>query len=188
LKAGTSYLKRMVLIVFVVFSVAACGTPVTSKFEGDEAAQRAELMRRPSMEEASARYLGMLGRMRDALAAEFPWIQWIQGQKLGRAGCADFPAYGSEGESQTLGVWTASGNLPDAQWPRAQQIADDVAQEYGFGPARTIVSRPSDHQVVGFDQYGATYKLGTAKNTVLGGTTGCHLPQAVKDRIAATGR
>ncbi|MGI8306864.1 LppA family lipoprotein [Saccharopolyspora hattusasensis] len=179
----------MVLVALMAFSVAACGgTPVTSKFEGDEAAQRAELLRRPSIEEASARYLDMLGRMRDALAAEFPWIQWVQGQKLGRAGCADFPAYGSEGESQTLGVWTASGNLPDAQWPRAQQIVEDVARGYGFGPVRAIVSRPSDHEVVALDEYRATYKIGTAKNTVLSGGTGCHLPQAVKDRVAATGR
>jgi predicted LppA-like lipoprotein len=188
LKAGTSYLKRMVLIVFVGFSVTACGgTPVISKFEGDEAAQRAELMRRPSLEEATAQYLEMLGRVRDELAAQFPWIQWVQADDLGRAGCAQFPAFRSDGETRTLGIWTANGNLPDAQWPRAQQIADDVAQGYGFGPARTIVSRLSDHEVVGSDQYRATYKIGTAKNTVLSGNTGCHLPQAVKDRIAATG-
>ncbi|MER6991622.1 LppA family lipoprotein [Saccharopolyspora hirsuta] len=161
---------------------------MTSKFEGDEAAERAELMRRPSIEEAGPRYLEMLGRIRDALAAEFSWIQWSYDRKLSRAGCSDFRAYGSDGESQTLGVWTASGNLPDVQWPRAQEIAENISREYGFGPVHTIVSRPSDHQVVGFDQYGATFKLGTAKNTVMSGTTGCHLPQAVKDRIAATGR
>ncbi|MER5389938.1 LppA family lipoprotein [Saccharopolyspora sp. NPDC002686] len=161
---------------------------MTSSFEGNEAEQREELLRRPSMEEASARYLEMLGRMRDALTAEFPSLQWVQDDDLRSSGCPEFPAYRSDGASQTLGLWSANGNLPDDQWPRAQQIAEDVSREYGFGPVRTIVSRPSDHQVVGFDQYGATYKLGTAKNTVLNGTTSCHLPQAVKDRIASTGR
>lgn len=162
------------------------GTPVTSKFEGDEATQRAELMSRPSIEEASARYLEMLGRMRDALSAEFPWLQWVHNQDLNHAGCANFDS--PDGEIQTLGIWSANGNLPDEQWPRAQQIADDISREYGFGPSRAIVDRPADHEVVGKDQFGATYEFGTGKRTVLSGGTDCHLPQVAKDRIAATGR
>ncbi|MDA3626492.1 LppA family lipoprotein [Saccharopolyspora sp. WRP15-2] len=161
---------------------------MTSSFEGDESAQREELMRRPSIEEVTARYQEMLGRVRDALASEFPWIQWMQSDEIGRAGCAQFPAFRSDGETRTLGIWTANGNLPDAQWPRAQQLTEAVAREYGFGPVRAIVDRPSDHEVVSFDQYGANIKIGTAKNTVLSGGTDCHLPQAVKERIASTGQ
>lgn len=186
---GVSKVKRMVLALLVAFSVVGCGgNELMSKFEGDEAAQRAELMRRPSIEEASSRYLEMLGRIREALAAEFPWIQWEHNRDLGRAGCAEFPAFRNDGETRTLGIWTASGNLPDAQWPRAQEIAEGIAHQYGFGPVRIIANRPSDHEVIGFDEFRATYEFGTGKNTVLSGTTGCHLLQTVKDRIAATGR
>lgn len=182
-------MKRLVLALIVVFAVSACGgNELTSEFAGDEDAQRAELMRRPSAEEASARYLEMLGRIREGLTAEFPDLRWEQRDDQGSAGCAQFPAYRSEAETRTLGFWGALGNLPDAQWPRAQEIAGKIAQEYGFGPVRTIVNSPSNHEIVGFDGYGASYTMGTAKNTTLSGTTSCHLPQAVKDRIAATGQ
>lgn len=67
---------------------------------------------------------------------------------------------------------------PDTRWDDAVRIVAEVTGEYGFGPPQTIVDRPSDHEITGFDSYGAKYLFGTAANTVLLVSTGCHLPRA----------
>jgi hypothetical protein len=183
-------LKRLALVLLLsVVVVSGCGgNDLTSKFEGDEAAQRTELMRRPSIEEASARYQEMLGRIRDGLTARFPWMRWETSQELLRAGCAEFDSFKSDLESQTLGVWVAFGDLPDAEWPEVQRIATDIAAGYGFGAPRVMSDRPGDRTITSLDQYGAAYSVSGGRNIALNGSTDCHLPQVVKDRIAATGR
>ncbi|MCX2729670.1 LppA family lipoprotein [Saccharopolyspora sp. NFXS83] len=178
-------MKRFAILAALTLSLTGCGGgELGPEYGGSMEEQRAELMSRPSMEEASARYLEMQDRIRDELGAAFPWIQWEQSRELHRAGCSDFDAFTDTGESKTLGVWRAEGNIPDPEWPRAEQIVAQVSAEYGFTPPETVVSRPSDHQVVGSDRYGAGYRFGTAKRTVLSGSTGCHLPQAEKDKLA----
>ena len=178
-------MKRFALLALVALSITGCGgNNLGPEFGGSMEEQRAELMSRPSIEEASARYLEMHTKIRDQLTAAYPWMRWEQARELNRAGCSDFDAFTDIGESQTLGVWRANGNIPDAEWPRAQQIVADVSREYGFAAPETVVSRPSDHQVVGSDRFGGGYRFGTAKNTVINGSTGCHLPQAEKDKQA----
>ncbi|MPZ67798.1 MAG: hypothetical protein GEU83_20710 [Pseudonocardiaceae bacterium] len=78
-----------------------------------------------------------------------------------------------------MASWYAPGNLPDARWPQALAIVTEVTGRYGFAPPEIIVDRPNEHTIVGTGQYGATYDFGTAVNTVLGVSTGCHRnPQA----------
>ncbi|GAB2676344.1 hypothetical protein GCM10027271_41600 [Saccharopolyspora gloriosae] len=146
--------------------------------------QRAELLQRPSIEEVTSRYQEMHSRIRDELAQSFPSIRWEEVEKGTKAGCIGFDDFSSASESNTLAMWATDGTIPDPEWPRAEQIVAQVSAEYGFTPPETVVSRPSDHQVVGSDRYGAGYRFGTAKRTVLSGSTGCHLPQAEKDKLA----
>jgi predicted LppA-like lipoprotein len=184
-----SIVKRLALALLVVLAVAGCeGNEVVSEFEGDEQQQRAELMRRPSLEDASARYQEMLARMRNELTTSFPWMNWRTSQGLTRAGCAEFKVYKEELETHYLGVWVAYGDLSDADWPRAQQVIADIGRSYGFGEPRIMSDRPGNHEITALDQYGASYSIGAGHNIAINGSTGCHLPQAVKDRIAATGR
>ena len=77
----------------------------------------------------------------------------------------------------------APGNLPDAQWDRAVSIVDTVVRSYGFnsGPIR-VINRPSDHEVDFYDSYQAELVFGTAVNTTMTFTTGCHLTAEAKKR------
>ncbi len=145
--------------------------------------QRAELLRRPGIEEITRRYEEMQARTRDELAQQFPWLDWRHVEDGTKAGCTGFDEFSGIAESNTLDMWSAEGNIPDPDWPRAEQIVARITAEYGFTPPETVVSRPADHQIVGSDTYGAGYRFGTAKRTVLSGSTGCHLPQAEKDKF-----
>ena len=132
------------------------------------------LAQRPPIEAIRATYEEMQARLRDRLSAEVGSLQWVNDRNFSGAGCADFPNVG--GQSLTLDSWTSKGNLPDARWHDAVRIVAEVTGEYGFGPPQTIVDRPSDHEITATDPYGAKYLFGTAANTVLLVSTGCHLP------------
>ncbi|WP_243794059.1 LppA family lipoprotein [Saccharopolyspora gloriosae] len=146
--------------------------------------QETELVRRPSIEEVHLRYSDMDARLKQQLSANFPWMHWERVQDVNRAACADFDAFKNVAESWTLGIWGTEGNMPDADWARAQQIFADVTGEFGFTPPRTIVDRSGNHRVTTADQYGATYNFGSGKRTSFSGETGCHLPQTEQDKQA----
>ncbi|MER7010805.1 LppA family lipoprotein [Saccharopolyspora sp. NPDC000359] len=180
--------QRVVLILLLLVLASGCGgNELTSEHGGSSQEQRAELLRRPSMEEASARYQEMLSRMRDELAKRFSWMRWETSQEAISAGCAEFDFAKDELESQTLGVWVAFGDIPEEEWPQVQQIVSEIASAHGFGRPRIMSDRPGEHTFTALDQYGAAYTVSGGRNISINGTTGCHLPQAVKDRIAVTG-
>ncbi len=135
---------------------------------------RATLAQRPTIEEIRVSYEAMQVLLRDQLSAEVGPMQWVNDQNSGQAGCADFPGVG--GQSLTLDRWTSEGNLSDALWDRAVAIVAEVTGEYGFGAPEVVVDRPSDHEISANDPYGGGYLFGTAVNTVLMVSTGCHLP------------
>lgn len=132
----------------------------------------ATLAQRPTIESIRAVYEQMQTRLRDRLTAEVGPMQWVNRKNFSGAGCGD----GVDGQSLTLDGWKSEGNLHDTRWGDAVRIVAEVTGEYGFGPPQTIVDRPSDHEITGFDSYGAKYLFGTAANTVLLVSTGCHLP------------
>ena len=74
------------------------------------------------------------------------------------------------------------GNLPDSQWDRAVSIVTEVAGRHGFGAPRVIVSGPSDHEVSFRDTDNGELLFGTGANTILGGSTGCHLTEDAHQR------
>jgi predicted LppA-like lipoprotein len=135
---------------------------------------RSLLQQRPSIEEISERYEQMQQRLLDRLDAEVGPLSWAVSDPVSRAGCTEFPDI-FDAESWVLQSWRAPGNLPDARWPQAVAVVEEITREYGFGEPEIIVNRSGDHEITGNDQYGAVYQFGTAANTVLMITTGCHL-------------
>jgi hypothetical protein len=141
--------------------------------EGDDMNEKlVTLAQRPTIESIKVTYEQMQARLRDRLSAEVGPMQWVNRENFSGAGCGD----GVDGQSLTLDGWKSEGNLPDARWGDAVRIVAEVTSEYGFGPPQTIVDRPSDHEITATDPYGAKYLFGTAANTVLLVSTGCHLP------------
>lgn len=161
---------RWLLTALVLATLAVACT--SERNDVDE--KLAALAQRPTIEEVSVSYETMQAQLRDRLSAEVGLPQWVNDQNLSGAGCADFPGVG--GQSRTLDSWTSPGNLPDTQWDRTVAIVAEVTGGYGFGPPKTVVDRPGDHEITATDRHGGSYQFGTARNTVLMVSTGCHLP------------
>ncbi|MQA16172.1 MAG: hypothetical protein GEV09_19100 [Pseudonocardiaceae bacterium] len=162
---------RLVIVGVFAALVAGCAGQTPG---GDMEEQQATLAHRPTIDEMTARYERMQAELRQRLVVEIGISEWVKRSELSGSGCGDFPDVPAA-ESRRLGTWYSPGNLPDARWPRALGIVTEVTGAYGFAPPEIIVDRPNDHTIVGIDQYGASYEFGTAVNTVLGVSTGCHL-------------
>jgi hypothetical protein len=172
-------MRKPVLIFLGALLATGCSTEPRPTQGENMQDHRATLQQRPSIEEITARYNQMQQKLRDRLSTEIGSLTWSVSDPLSRAGCADFTDV-QEAESRVLDSWKSEGNLPDADWPRAVAILREVTAEYGFAEPEAIVDRPSDHEVQASDGFGARYQFGTANNTLLMLSTGCHLPQAAK--------
>lgn len=161
---------RLVIVLAFAALVAGCAFGGSERDDMDE--KFATLAQRPTIEDIRVTYEDMQARLRDRLSAEVGPMQWVNDQNFSGAGCGD----GVDGQSRTLDSWTSEGNLPDARWEDAVRVVAEVTGDYGFGAPQVIVDRPSDHEITGFDSFGAKYLFGTAVNTVLMVSTGCHLP------------
>ncbi|WP_344430422.1 LppA family lipoprotein [Amycolatopsis minnesotensis] len=135
-----------------------------------------ELMQRPDIEQAQEIYTTMLTTIRERLTAELGRA-WKQGDDLSGSGCGNgYPGLDADGEIRRLPRWDSPGNLPDAQWPRAQELVGQIAATYGFNPApKVFKDAPSNHDVVYRKSDGALLNFGTGKNTSVRVDTGCHL-------------
>lgn len=161
------------LVTVVMLAVLAAGCANQTPEGGTVQEQQATLAQRPTIDEITARYERMQAELRQRLVSEIGISEWVKRSELTGSGCGDFPDL-PNAESRSLGNWRSEGNLPDARWPQAQAIVTEVTGRYGFAPD-FVVDRPNDHTIIGIDQYGASYEFGTAVNTVLGVSTGCHL-------------
>jgi predicted LppA-like lipoprotein len=174
------------VIVVVVALLSACaenkGKALASQFT--------ELMGRPDIEAAAQRYEEMQTKITETLTAESIASDWRQdeGSSSVRGCLPAFPEVDSAAnEVRALKMWSSPGNLADEKWDRAVALVNEVARGYGFGDVRVVVNRPSDHEVSIRDGYGAEILFGTAKNTILGVTTGCHLTVEAHQRGVPTG-
>ncbi len=168
----TRLTRLMTMVMLAAILTAGCaGTTPGSDMSVQE--QQATLAARPTIDEMTARYERMQAELRQRLADEIGITEWTKISEGNRSGCGDFSEVPTA-ESRRLGVWRSEGNLPDARWPQAVAIATEVTGDYGFAPPEIVVDRPGDHAIVGIDQYGASFDLGTVANTVLGVSTGCH--------------
>ncbi|MEY8042623.1 LppA family lipoprotein [Saccharopolyspora cebuensis] len=140
----------------------------------DMAAKRAELQARPSIEDTDQRYLALEAAVKQALTERFG-ARWQSGSERGSSGCRSHPGVG--GQEHSSPTFTFEPALSDADWPEAQRIVTTIGHEHGFADPETVVDRPDDHVIVGHDDYGGSYRLGTARRTTFSTRTGCHLPQ-----------
>lgn len=182
-------MKRILCaITCVVVVVAGCGANFSGRPSVNQTdKQFAELMKRPDIDQAVARYEEMYAEVRRQLTAAIPSLQWQQTNPAGGAACGpDYAAldYGAREDAviRGLGNWAADGNIPDAQWDHAVSVVRTVVQGYGFDTGLVVVNRPSDHEVDFHDPDQAELGFGTAVNTTLLLITGCHLTAEAKSR------
>jgi hypothetical protein len=138
------------------------------------------------------RYEEMRTKIRDKLTTEGLAREWEAKGDASVRGCrSGFSEAFSEIDDNTAEVrglsnWVSSGNLSDDKWEKAVSVVAEIAREYSFGEPRVVVNRPSDHEVSIKDGYGAEVLFGTAKNTIITLTTGCHLTVAAHQRGTPT--
>jgi hypothetical protein len=155
---------------------AACSSP--GEFTQEETVDaQAKLASRPTSEEMVTRYDQMQQRIRDRIDAELGPHTWFQANDGAESTCGfDFPT-SLGGRTVHLPLWGFEGNIPDQDWPRARQLVADIAAKYGFASAGAQIDTPGRHDAGGIDTtLGAYYRFGTAVNTSIQVTTGCHLP------------
>ncbi|GAA4658458.1 LppA family lipoprotein [Amycolatopsis sacchari] len=174
----------------LVLELAGCGgddrtgSPMSATPDPSRLAKQfADLVQRPDIDQATARYEAMSGQIRDALSRVYPDLRWRQTSQLTGAACGfGYPGLETDGEQRGLANWMAPGSIPDGRWDEAVQVVRTVALKYGFDKVVTTVSRPEDHEVVFSDLYDAELNFGSAVNTTLLVRTGCHLTAEAKKR------
>ncbi|WP_020669313.1 LppA family lipoprotein [Amycolatopsis nigrescens] len=146
----------------------------------------AELMKRPDIEQAEAEYQGLLATIREKLVTDIGIAAWVPSDdEPSAAGCGDkFPGLGADGQTRFYRSGKSPGNLPDADWPRAVSLTAELARQHGFGEPAVNVDRPADHEVILRHPNGAELIFGTANNTTLALSTGCHLTAEAHKRGA----
>ncbi|PFG47913.1 putative LppA-like lipoprotein [Amycolatopsis sulphurea] len=151
--------------------------------------QFAELMKRPDIDQASARYEQMYGETRQRLVAEFPTLQWRQSLEQTSASCGnDFAAVNAglrthDAIVRGMGNWVGTGGFRDDQWERALATVGEVAHQYGFDAhPKVIANQPGNHESIFRDEYNAELTFGVGKNVGLTFESGCHLTAEAKKR------
>ncbi|NMI02068.1 LppA family lipoprotein [Pseudonocardia acidicola] len=137
---------------------------------------QAQLAARPSSQQMITRYEEMQKQIRDQLDAAIGPFPWKITDKGIQAGCGG-DLTNTDGVVVYMPMWEFSGNIPDADWPRAKQIVTTITTRYGFTAPTLQIDQPGHHTTTAVDPtLGANYDFGTETNTVLQVTTGCHRP------------
>ncbi|MCE7011345.1 LppA family lipoprotein [Kibdelosporangium philippinense] len=146
--------------------------------------QFTELAKRPDIEQINGEYERMLEQIRDQLVAEIGITAWVPDENPRRASLcgAEFNDVGGDGEVRLYSSGHSPGNLPDAKWADALKLVESIVGQHGFKLHGAVVDRPGDHEVTFGNDWGAELLFGTAKNTTLSITTGCHLTQEAHQR------
>jgi hypothetical protein len=142
-----------------------------------------ELMKRPSITQVEADYQSMFQTIRERLTAEVGVAEWVpDDDPISSSACAGSISNLDGAEVRRYDAGMSPGNLPDAKWDQAVAIVTEVAGQHAFGAPDVIVSGPSDHEVSLRNAYNGELLFGTGANTILGGSTGCHLTEEAHDR------
>lgn len=144
----------------------------------------AELRKRPDLEQTEADARKMLDEIRGELVSRIGIAPWEPGKGEAYTGSAcggDFQNIAGA-EKRRFSSGRSPGNLPDAKWGEAVELVKSIAGRYGFDKHGVVVDRPSDHEVTFGNDYGAELWFGTAVNTTLSLTTGCHLTREAHQR------
>lgn len=141
------------------------------------------LMKRPNLTQVEADYQSMFQTIRERLTAEVGVAPWVpDDEPISGSACGGGISNLKGAEHRRYDAGMSPGNLPDAKWQQAVTIVTDVARQHGFGAPKVIVSAPSDHEVSFRNTYNGELLFGTGANTILGGSTGCHLTEEAHQR------
>lgn len=140
--------------------------------------QNAVLRERPALEAQVARLTEARDAVRDALAAEVGLTAWSDTEQTGGAGCGELDE--SDGRTVFLSTLLLTGGVPDEKWPRAVEVVERTAGEYGFGPADVVVDQPGEHEIVLQGEWESRLRFGSILDATLSLETGCHLPEAAR--------
>lgn len=153
----------------------ACGGPPAMPGPTPEQ-QRAELAARPDIDTASAQLDVLLAEYRDRLQTELGLDGWGDPDQGGTNACARYLAV-HEALQNNISGWSRDGGVPEQGWPHALRILTEITGRAGFDPPVTLIDRPgSTHVVILSRPDGAAVRLYSYLRTVIGATTGCHLP------------
>jgi hypothetical protein len=171
------------LVFVLVISCSSCGTSSGGSVS-DQESEFAQLMKRPDIDQAGARYEAILAKVRQQLTEVSPTVKnWVSLKDGTGGGCTDFPNIGFDGDFVSTGNWYTEVPIPEADWDRAVQAVDRLVRTYGFdsGPV-AAVDRPADHYVAFYDGYHAELVItgGHSLDVLL--MSGCHLTAAAKRR------
>ncbi|MPY99726.1 MAG: hypothetical protein GEU97_17370 [Actinophytocola sp.] len=169
------------LAAAVTLVVGGCDT---SPSEDDVNEKFHELMQRSDIETVQDDYLALLDRIRTRLVNDLGITPFIPDKEepISASGCpGDFSAV-LEGNVRRYTSGHSPGNIPDTEWPRAVDLVTDITSNHGFSEPKTVVDRKGDHEIAIYDRYGAELIFGTAKNTILSLSTGCHLSREAHQR------
>jgi hypothetical protein len=145
--------------------------------------QYAELRKRPDIEQVHTEYLQMLEQIRGELVARIGIAAWIpKDDPWGASMCGEFNAVGADGEKRSYSSGRSPGNLPDAKWDEALKLVESIATQHGFKLHGAVIDKPGDHEFTFGNDWGAELLFGTAKNTTLSVSTGCHLTREAYQR------
>ncbi len=157
-------------------------TPVPSQ------QQYAELLRRPTIDEADARYEEARKTLQTKLTDGLGLTGWADKHDGRQSGCAnEFPGVDSRDAVRAfLSFITAPKGISGEQWADAKRIATEVGAGYGFTKPGVQTNKPPTFEFALRDQYGATLTLSAGTTTVISIETGCHLTTEAKARIGAS--
>jgi hypothetical protein len=173
-------MRLIVLACTILLLVGACDSKGGSMSKDE---QFAELLKRPDIEQVQADYLRMMADIRDALVEQIGIAAWQPKEKdaISGSACGDYPEL-SDGHIRRFSSGSSPGNLPDAKWQEAVDLVGSIAGRHGFKNPGAVVDRPGDHEVSFSNEYGAELLFGTAANTTLSISTGCHLSREAHQR------
>jgi Lipoprotein confined to pathogenic Mycobacterium len=184
-----SRVRSVALLGLVPLLIAGCSGD--NPFSGgnvntDPKAVFAKFMKLPDFDQATQQYQQMSVDIRTALSAGLPELaSWTMAGEQSRAACgSDYPTMSNDGETGGLPDYVVYGNLPDDKYERALPIIGAAAQKYGFTPApQRLHDAAGSHDAVFHNVADSSFiDFGTAKNTVLGVSIGCHLTAEAKKR------
>lgn len=138
--------------------------------------QNAELRGRPTSESEVVRLTEAQEAVRTALETDLGLGPWADTGTGGNSGCPQFDR--SNGEIRSLASLLLEGGVPDEVWPRAAELVQQTAAQYGFTAADVVVDRPGEHEIVLRGEWESLLRFGTLANATLRLVTGCHLPAA----------
>lgn len=171
--------RACVLILVLLTTLAgACSSPQEASIDA-----RAELLARPSSEQAVERYQQMQRRIQSEVEAVIGPRDWVVvGERVDDV--CGFGRFGEQKDARSVSLPRSqfAGGITDTQWPRVSAGINSVLREYGFSSEGLVVlDRNGTREINAAEPAtGATFTFGSKVNTLVRISTGCHLPQASK--------